>query len=164
MLRPGDGESLAFMNKGYRPEDIVEQAARLDGAGISYRFMYLAGLPGAGRCGEGAEASAMIFNQTRPQLIGSSMLTVFPASGLYGELQAGRWQEAGELEKLGELRRLVELLDIPVLFATLGASNAVWVQGRLPEDREKLLAALDEACRERSEAELRHYRTHLPHL
>ena len=68
------------------------------------------------------------------------------------------------VEKLGELRRLVELLDIPVLFATLGASNAVWVQGRLPEDREKLLAALDEACRERSEAELRHYRTHLPHL
>jgi radical SAM superfamily enzyme YgiQ (UPF0313 family) len=163
-VETGDGESLAFMNKGYRPEDIVEQAARLDGAGISYRFMYLAGLPGAGRCGEGAEASAMIFNQTRPQLIGSSMLTVFPASGLYGELQAGRWQEAGELEKLGELRRLVELLDIPVLFATLGASNAVWVQGRLPEDREKLLAALDEACRERSEAELRHYRTHLPHL
>ena len=38
-VETGDGESLAFMNKGYRPEDIVEQAARLDGAGISYRFM-----------------------------------------------------------------------------------------------------------------------------
>lgn len=163
-VETGDGASLAFMNKGYRPEDIVEQAGRLDGAGISYRFMYLAGLPGAGRCAAGAEESARIFSRTRPQFIGSSMLTVFPSSALYREIQAGRWQEAGELEKLGELRRLVELLEIPVCFATLGASNAVWVQGRLPEDREKLLSALDSACRERSEEELRHYRTHLPHL
>lgn len=163
-VETGDEEALAFMNKGYRARDIIEQAGRLDQAGISYSFFYLAGISGAGRGTEGALRSAEVFNQTRPVRIGSSMLTVFPASGLYGELQAGRWQEAGELEKLGELRRLVELLDIPVLFATLGASNAVWVQGRLPEDREKLLAALDEACRERSEAELRHYRTHLPHL
>lgn len=163
-VETGDGQSLAFMNKGYGPEDIVAQSARLDGAGIAYCFMYLAGLPGAGRCGEGAERSAEIFNRTRPKLIGSSMLTVYPTSQLYQELQAGRWQEAGELEKLGEVRRLVELLDIPVRFTTPGASNAVQVHGQLPEERERVLSALDRACRERSESELRYYRTHLTHL
>lgn len=37
-----------------RLEDIAEQAARLDEAGISYSFFYLAGISGAGRGTEGA--------------------------------------------------------------------------------------------------------------
>ena len=163
-VETGDDRALAFMNKGYRPEDIVEQAARLDGAGISYRFMYLAGLPGAGRCGEGAEASARIFNQTRPQLIGSSMLTVFPASGLYGELQAGRWQEASELEKLGELKTLVEHMSVPTRFETEGASNLVRVRGDLPEDRERLAGYLESLIAGADEEALRAYRLSLKHL
>ena len=48
-VETGDREALAFMNKGYQPRDIVEQAGRLDEAGISYSFFYLAGISGAGR-------------------------------------------------------------------------------------------------------------------
>lgn len=160
----GDGAALAFMNKGYTPEDIVLQARRLDEAGISYNFMYLAGISGKGRGEEGARESARVFNQTRPRLIGSSMLTVDRESQLYREIQAGRWAEEGELEKLEELRTLIARLEIPVFFATLGASNAVWVQGTLPEDREAMTARLAEACRPENEAALRRYRTTLPHL
>lgn len=92
------------------------------------------------------------------------MLTVYPESGLYREIQAGRWEEAGELEKVEELKILLENLEIPVEFATLGASNAVWVQGRLPEDRERMIPYLERICREGSEEALRRYRTSLPHL
>ena len=160
----GDPAALAFMNKGYTPEDIVLQARRLDEAGISYHFMYLAGISGAGRGAEGALESARVFNQTHPRIIGSSMLTVDRKSPLYGEIQAGRWSEESELEKLEELRILIDHLDIPVYFATLGASNAVWVQGTLPEDREAMTAHLETACRPENEAALRRYRTTLPHL
>lgn len=163
-VETGDAAALAFMDKGYGPEDILRETRRLDKAEISYHFMYLAGLAGAGRGVEGALASAEVFNQTHPGIIGSSMLTVYPESGLYQEIQAGRWSEGGEVEKLEELRVLVAHLDIPVYFATLGASNAVWAQGMLPEDREEVLACLADACRAENEGPLRQYRKKLRHL
>ena len=163
-VETGDGPSLAFMDKGYAPEDIVTQTRRLDGAGIGYHFFYLAGIAGAGKGQESARRSAEIFNQTHPRRVGSSMLTVFPESRLYHEIQAGNWREAGEKEKLEEVRTLVERLDIPVIFAALGASNAVNMEGRLPEGRGKLLSALDEVIAQHSEADLRRYREQLPHL
>ena len=106
----------------------------------------------------------MLFRSTNPKLIGSSMLTVYPKSGLYQEIQAGRWEEEGELEKIEELKTLLEHLEIPVYFATLGASNTVWVEGALPKERDRMVRYLEEVCRSGSEADLRRYRTTLPHL
>ncbi len=160
----GDNAALGFMNKGYDAGEIVRQARRLDEAGISYNFTYLAGISGAGRGQTGARESARVFNQTRPKIIGSSMLTLYPNSALYGEVRAGRWTEAGELEKLAEIRTLIALLEIPVHFATLGASNAVLVEGELPRQRQEMLDALDGAAGRLSEEELRRYRGNLKHL
>ena len=152
------------MDKGYTPEDILTQCRRLDRAGIGYNFFYLTGVAGAGQGARSARASAELFNQLHPRLIGSSMLTVYPDSRLYQEIQAGNWREAGEVEKYEELKTLVSYLDIPVTFAALGASNAYQFQGRLPEEREVLLTALDGIIRRESEDRLRSYRTTLPHL
>jgi radical SAM superfamily enzyme YgiQ (UPF0313 family) len=163
-VETGDGPSLAFMDKGYTPEDISAQCQRLDRAGIGYNFFYLTGIAGAGEGERSAKASAEVFNRLHPRLIGSSMLTIYPDSALYREIQAGNWAEAGEIEKFQELKTLVSCLDIPVTFAALGASNAYQFQGRLPEDREALLFALDQIIRRESEDRLRSYRTALPHL
>lgn len=163
-VETGDGESLAFMDKGYGPEDILIQARRLDEAGIGYHFFYLAGIAGVGKGGESAVRSAEIFNQTHPGRIGSSMLTIFPESRLYQEIRAGNWREAGEREKLEEVRTLVEHLEIPVIFAALGASNAVNLEGRLPEEREAIISQLNGVLSRYSEADLRRYREQLPHL
>ena len=163
-VETGDGPSLAFMDKGYTPEDISVQCQRLDRAGIGYNFFYLTGIAGAGQGERSAKASAEVFNRLHPRLIGSSMLTVYPDSRLYQEIQAGSWREAGEVEKYEELKTLVSHLNIPVTFAALGASNAYQFQGELPGDREALLSALDEIIRRESEDRLRSYRTNLPHL
>lgn len=163
-VETGDREALAFMNKGYQPRDIVEQAGRLDEAGISYSFFYLAGISGEGRGREGALRSAEVFNRTCPKRIGSSMLTVFPDSELYREIQAGRWREESELEKLEELKTLIGHLDIPVRFETDGASNRIQIRGELPEDRERLTAGLERLIAETDEEDLRAYRVSLKHL
>ena len=163
-VETGDDEALAFMNKGYRARDVVEQAGRLDGAGISYSFFYLAGISGAGRGAEGALRTAEGFNQTHPKRVGSSMLTIFPNSELYREIQAGTWKEEGELEKLGELKTLVEHLDIPTRFETDGASNLVRIQGDLPEDRDRLAGYLERLIAGADEEALRAYRVNLKHL
>ncbi len=163
-VETGDASSLAFMDKGYTPEDILIQCQRLDRAEISYHFFYLAGIAGAGQGERGALASAEIFNQLHPRLIGSSMLTIYPDSRLYQEIQAGSWTEAGEIEKFQELKTLISHLDIPVTFAALGASNAYQFQGRLPEERQSLLSMLDQIIQREQEGHLRAYRTGLPHL
>ena len=51
------------------------------------------------------------------------MLTVYPESDLYQEIQNETWEEESELEKYRELRTLVENLNISTYFAAMGASH-----------------------------------------
>lgn len=163
-VETGDSRALKFMNKGYEAKDIVTQCKRLEQAGISYSFFYLTGISGAGNGEAGAQITAEICNELHPKLIGANMLTIYPQSELYQEIEKGNWKEESEIEKYKELRVLVKKVKNPTLFAALGASNMIQLQGRLPKDREKLLAILDEIIEKYNENELRKYRKNLRHL
>lgn len=163
-IETGDEEALRFMNKGYAADAVAKQCHRLDQAGIHYSFFYLAGISGAGRGEIGAKATARLCNQLHPMRIGVNMLTVYPDSELYQEMQRGCWKEESEIEKYKEIRTLLENLEIPVQFAALGASNAFQLQGTLPEDTASLAAAIDEIVETVGEDDLRKYRRELPHL
>ena len=163
-IETGDDEALKFMNKGYAAADIVKQCQRLDRAGIHYSFFYLVSISGAGRGEIGAKATADVCNQLHPTLIGVNMLTIYPDSELYQEIQRGNWKEESEIEKYKEIRTLLESLEIPTQFAALGASNAFQFQGTLPEDKEALAAALDKIIETVKEDDLREYRVNLRHL
>lgn len=163
-VETGDDAALAFMRKGYTSRDILVQCKRLEQAGIEYGFFYLTSISGKGRGEAGAKASAEIFNQLHPFLVGPNMLTIYPESDLYREIQNGNWEEEGEIEKYRELRTLVENLSISTYFAAMGASNAFQLRGKLPEEKEALLATLERIISEVSEEDLRRYRDNLPHL
>ena len=163
-IETGDDEALQFMNKGYAASDIVKQCQRLDRAGIHYSFFYLVSISGAGRGEIGAKATADVCNQLHPTLIGVNMLTIYPESQLYQEIQRGNWKEESEIEKYKEIRTLLESLKIPTQFAALGASNAFQFQGTLPEDKEALTTALNKIIETVKEDDLREYRKNLPHL
>lgn len=163
-IETGDNNALHFMNKGYTAADIVKQCQRLDQAGIHYSFFYLVSISGSGRGKIGAKATAAVCNQLHPTLIGVNMLTIYPDSELYQEIQRGNWQEESEIEKYKEIRTLLENLEIPTQFAALGASNAFQFQGTLPEDKAALAAALDKIIETVREDDLREYRKNLPHL
>lgn len=163
-IETGDDEALQFMNKGYTSADIIEQCKRLDAAGIHYSFFYLVSISGAGRGEIGAKLTADVCNQIHPTLIGANMLTVYPNSELYAEIKRGNWQEEGELEKYKEVRTLIENLQIPTVFAAMGASNAYQFHGQLPKDKKKLLLFLDEIIENVSEEELQRYRKSVHHL
>lgn len=160
----GDDVSLEFMHKGFGTKEIITESKRLDEVGMDYNFFYLAGIYGANRGEIGAKNTAEVFNQVNPKIIVSSMLTIYPTSELYQEIQEGNWKEETEIEKLYELKTLIQQLDIPTYFATMGASNCINVEGRLPKDREKMVAWLDRVIGSVDEKELRRYREHLPHL
>ena len=65
------------------------------------------------------------------------MLTIYPESELYQEIQRGAWVEESKIEKNKEIRMLIESLTIPVIFAALGASNAFQLYGVLPQDKKR---------------------------
>lgn len=163
-IETGDDKALSFMHKGYLSEDILIQCKRLDQAGIHYHFFYLTGISGAGRGRESARATAEICNQLHPLIIGASMLTIYPTSELYKEIQKGTWQEETELEKYQELKTLIQNLQIPVWFGALGASNPIPLQGTLPKDKTKVLSLLDQILKTTSEEDLQTYRKNLKHL
>ncbi len=163
-VETGNDEALAFMNKGFRSSDTIEQAKKLEKAGISYNFFYLTGISGAGRGEYGGKETAKVFNQLHPQIIESSMLTIYETSELYQEIQKGNWKEESELEKLAELKALIENLTIQTRIVTDGASNLIQVRGNLPADKEKLVKYLERLIATADESALREYRVNLKHL
>ena len=163
-VETGDNEALEFMNKGYSSADILEQCGKLSEADIEYNFFYLTGIYGYGKSTKGVRNTVKIFNRLNPKIIGSSMLTVYPSSELYAEIQNGNWQEESEKEKLAELKMLIEGLEIKTHFAALGASNMFNMQGFLPNDREMLCAEIDKVLSQYDEEFLKNYRKNLKHL
>lgn len=160
----GDDEALTFMNKGYGSRDILEQCGKLGEANMEYNLFYLTGIYGAGKSAEGVKRTAETFNRLTPNIIGASMLTVFPESELHGEILRGGWREESETEKLEEMKLLINSLDINVHFAALGASNPLNIQGKLPRDKNELTAAIDGLISSFGEERLREYRTSLRQL
>ena len=163
-VETGDEESLSFMHKGFGTKEIIEECKRMDEVGMDYNFFYLAGIYGSGHIEEGVSNTVKVFNKLHPKIIVSSMLTIYPTSELYQEIQDGNWVEETEIEKLYELRTLIGSLDIDTYFATMGASNCVNVEGYLPKDRKRMTKWLDEVIGSVDEKELRKYRENLRHL
>lgn len=163
-IETADDTALMFMDKGYLAADILEQCGRLERAGIRYYFFYLTGISGAGRGEEGARLTAAVCNRLHPGIVGANMLTVYPDSRLYEEIQRGNWREESETEKYREVRTLVQELSIPTVFAAMGASNAFQMWSELPREKEKLLAFLDDVIKNVGEDELRRYRENVHHL
>lgn len=163
-VEAGDDEALSFMHKGFGTKEILEECKRLDEVGMDYNFFYLAGIYGSGRGETGAKNTADVFNQLHPKIIINSMLTIYPASELYQEIQDGNWAEETEIEKLHELKTLIGNLNIDTYFATMGASNCVHVEGHLPKDKAKMIKWLDKVIGSVDEKELRRYRENLRHL
>lgn len=93
-----------------------------------------------------------------------ALLTIYPASELYQEIQDGNWAEETEIKKLYELKTLIGNLNIDTYFATMGASNCVHVEGHLPKDKVKMMKWLDEVIDSVDEKELRRYHENLRHL
>ena len=163
-VETGDDEALDFMQKGYRSRDILEQCHKLDLANMEYNFFYLTGIYGAGKSMDGVARTAEIFNQLHPKIVGASMLTIYPSSELYQEIQSGNWHEESETEKLKEMRMLIEALEIRTHFAALGDSNMFKLHGDLPHDKANLLNEIDQILTQFEETRLRAYRVNLKHL
>ena len=109
----------------------------------------MTGIAGKGRGLENAEAIAKFYNETKPKKICNFSLFLHTDSPLNKDMKSGAFVPADELENLMEARRMIELLEVEdVEYDGLHDFVGVRVRGKLPKDKEKMLAKLDAAIEE----------------
>ena len=139
----GDDYLLDRMHKGYEAEEIVRQLSKLDEAGMPYVMNFLGGLGGHGYGLDHARKTAEVINRLHPAMVYASELTLFPDTPLSRDVNRGLFTEATEEERFEELKELVNRIDIPTVFKAEHVTLPEPIRGRLPEDRERMVAQLD---------------------
>jgi radical SAM superfamily enzyme YgiQ (UPF0313 family) len=144
----GDSETLRRLVKGATPEDHAEAARKAHGAGMKLSVIILLGAGGVDRSREHASASARLVTEMDPKYLSALTLTVIPGTPLHGMVERGRFQLPSVPGLLGELRTLVdESRPTSAIFRTNHASNYLPLEGRLPRDRDRIVATIDAALR-----------------
>jgi len=142
----GDDATLRRIAKGADAAEHVAAAERARAAGIELSAIFLLGAGGVERSREHASASARLAGAMDPKFLSVLTLTVIPGTPL-GRLESdGRFELPAPQRLLAELRTFVdETRPHDAIFRTNHASNYLPLAGRLPRDRERLVALLDAA-------------------
>jgi hypothetical protein len=102
-----------------------------------------------------AEATGQVVSAMDPDYFSMLTLMLVPGTELYQQWQSSVFQLMEPEAMLGELRQVISHLDVSrCVFRTNHASNYLPLAGTLPQDKERLLATLDEAL-EQGRAALR---------
>jgi hypothetical protein len=137
-------------------------------AGFEYSLYVLLGIGGEGKWEQHAKGTAEVLNQIDPHFIRVRTFVPQPNSPLYEAMKAGRFQTASPETILKETRLLLEKLEVTSQFLSDHISNLLPLDGKLPEDKEKMIQMIDEALRRleeddslKEEMEMRRHLTNL---
>ena len=144
-LESGDPVTLEQIGKGVDPGAAAEAFGHVMEAAIELSVYLMVGVAGLERWREHAVGSAEVLNRASPDFV--RLRTFVP---MLGTAWCERWRR-GELtlldahQALAETRLLIEHLTGPTTLLSDHVSNFLDVHGRLPDDRELMLATIDEA-------------------
>jgi radical SAM superfamily enzyme YgiQ (UPF0313 family) len=142
----GDDEVLKRIAKGSTFADHVMAAEKARAADVTLSTIFLLGAGGTDRSDDHARASAALATAMDPAYLAALTLTVVPGTPLATLEASGRFTLPDVEGLLRELRTFVDLArPTNALFRTNHASNYLPLGGRLPEDREQILATIDQA-------------------
>ncbi|MCB9642312.1 MAG: radical SAM protein [Myxococcales bacterium] len=142
----GDPETLRRLVKGGTFEEHVEAAQRAHTAGMKISTIFLLGAGGVERSEEHAHASARLITAMDPDFLAALTLTVVPDTPMERLEAKGKFVLPDIFQLLRELRIIVdEARPTQALFRTNHASNYLPLSGKLPQDRQRLVAILDAA-------------------
>lgn len=144
----GDDATLKRIAKGAGFAEHVEAAAKARRAGIKLSAIFLLGVGGVERSQEHAEGTARLITEMDPRFASLLTLTVIPGTPIETLQKRGGFELPSVRRMLEELRTIVALAEpTDAIFRTNHASNYLPLGGRLPRDRERILAAVDGALR-----------------
>lgn len=156
-IESGLNDVLAFMEKDHNQEQAYEAVGRLWKAGLIFDAHIMTGVAGKGRGTENAKALAAFLNQTKPAHVVNFSMFLHKEVPLYRNIQEGSFIPASERENLEEERCLLEGVEADILYDGFHDFIRFRVRGRLPRDKEKMLARLDEEICRMQETDLYSY-------
>jgi coproporphyrinogen III oxidase-like Fe-S oxidoreductase len=153
-LESGDDEVLARVKKGATSAEMTAAGRRAMDAGFELSEYVMPGLGGWESTEQHAVNTAAVLNATNPDFVRVRPLMLTPGTPLYDEWRRGEFSPMTPLEMLDELRRMVERLEINgnICFDhvwNFPIFRQDWEGYPLPEEKEHLLALMDEALRPR---------------
>lgn len=147
-LESGSDAILKQIDKGATAGEMVAGVRHGMSAGMKSSVIYLLGLGGRKHWRENAVESARAVSQMNPNYLSALTVTVVPGTPLGRQLKSGEFELPEPAEFAAELRLFLEQVDVKAtVFRSNHASNYVPLAGRLPKDRERLVAELTEAIR-----------------
>jgi radical SAM superfamily enzyme YgiQ (UPF0313 family) len=145
-LETGDQETLTAMNKADTVADIVAAGQKVRRAGLRLSVTVLLGLAGTARSRIHAERTGAALSEMDPHQAAALTLMLVPGTPLHADYAAGRFRLPDAPGMLAELSALLAHTRLSRgLFLANHASNFLPLSLRLPRDKGKALALLDQA-------------------
>ncbi len=145
-LESGNEEVLRRIKKGSTAVEMTEAVRRLQSVGIKVSLIALLGLAGKELSAAHVRDSVEIINQMQPTMLSFLSLMLIPGTPLDRAVERGEFSIPDDLAILEELRGMVAGLELEsTVFRSNHASNYLPLAGRLPKDKQRLLAEIDGA-------------------
>ena len=144
-LETGHDPLLEYIQKGVTAREQIDAGKKVKEAGISLSEYVVLGLGGKGMWREHAIDTAEVLNQVDPDFIRVRTLKVLKTMALYQKMERGEFILQSDDDVVVEERLLVDCLKgIGSTFASDHILNLLEeVEGKLPEEKGKMLAVID---------------------
>jgi len=151
-LESGDEITLAFLQKGATPQEMIAGGKAVKDAGLELSLYVLIGAGGKDRLTEHAVESARVCNEINPDFIRLRTLIVQHGSLLEEKMKSGQYRSTSPFEKLSEVKMFLERLDVQNCeLASDHHTNYIWmgdtviyrgIHGMLPKDKHAMMEVL----------------------
>ncbi|MDO4719486.1 MAG: radical SAM protein [Peptostreptococcaceae bacterium] len=145
-IESGDDEILEDIRKGVSAQEMIEAGRKAKKIGIPISLTLISGIGGLAKMRQHAENSARVISEICPEYASFLTLMLVEGTDLHRQYENGEFQIPTPNQAMEEMRIFLEKVDAPgCVFRANHASNYVALAGVLNQDRERLIAEIDEA-------------------
>jgi radical SAM superfamily enzyme YgiQ (UPF0313 family) len=143
-LESGSQDVLDLCKKRSTADEMIEAVNKASGAGIKSSVIVLLGLGGKEHSEIHARDTIKALNKMQPRYLSFLSVMLIPGTPLYRECKEKRFKELNSRELLAEAHSIIKGLQLEkTIFRSNHASNYLSLEGRFPQDKNKLLNNLD---------------------
>jgi radical SAM superfamily enzyme YgiQ (UPF0313 family) len=144
-LESGDDVVLKKVCKNVTAAQVVEAVKKVKAAGILTSVTVILGLGGKEGSANHALDTAKALSAMDPDYAGALTMTLVPGTPMYADAASGKFHLITPFESLQELLTIVKNSTFTnCFFSSMHASNYFSVRGTLPQDKEKMVKALEQ--------------------
>lgn len=145
-MESGDNQVLSDICKDATAEEMIAASRKVIASGIKLSVMVILGLGGKERTSEHALHTAHVVSAINPTMLSALTLMLHEGSPMRKTADRGEFTPLSPYQLLRELKQMVENIEVtaPCIFRSNHVSNFLPLAGTLPQNKQQLLADIDE--------------------